>query len=115
MIGPTGIRDEIDPHRELFLAIVIEVPPILLLFLVGNFDSLIWVRLAVVIRGVYILAVVIALKRYDDRSRSTTWMGNRLTLVMRGVVRLVLVPFVVWDASPQGRRSGRRPIALWIE
>jgi hypothetical protein len=71
MNGPTGIQDEIDPHLELFLAIVIEVIPILLLFVVGNFDSLIWVRLAVVIRGVYILAVVIALKGHDDQSRST--------------------------------------------
>ena len=34
------------------------------------------------------------------------------TLVMRRVIWRMIIPLVVWDATPQGRRPGRSPIAL---
>jgi len=54
-----------DTHFELLLAVVVEVVPFLLLFLVRNIDSLLWV-LTIVVRLLYILAVVVALKRHHD-------------------------------------------------
>lgn len=39
-------------------------------------------------------------------------MIDRRTLAMRRVVWRMIIPLVVWDATPQGRRRGRSPIAL---
>jgi hypothetical protein len=65
--GLTWIQDEINPHLELFLAIIIQVPPFLLLFFVGNHFCLVWM-LGAVIRRMYILAVVVTLKRQNDEA-----------------------------------------------
>lgn len=34
------------------------------------------------------------------------------TLVMRRLVRRMVIPTLLWDATPQGRRRGRSPITL---
>jgi hypothetical protein len=65
--GLTWIQDEINPHLELFLAIIIQVPPFLLLFFVSNHFCLVWM-LGAVIRRMYILAVVVTLKRQNDEA-----------------------------------------------
>jgi hypothetical protein len=65
-VGLTGIlvQDEReDLHLELFLAIVIQVIPLLLLFFVGDVDFLV---LAAVIRLTDILSVIVTLKRQND-------------------------------------------------
>jgi len=56
------IQDERDGdlHLELFLAIILQVVPLLLLFLVGNVDLLV---AAAVIRRMDILSVIVTLKR----------------------------------------------------
>ena len=59
------IQDERDLYLKLFLTIFTQVPPFLLLFFMGNYDSLTWVPAAVV-WFMYILAVVVALKRQKD-------------------------------------------------
>jgi nitrate reductase NapE component len=46
------------PHLELFLAIIIKVPPFLLLLLLGDFYFLVWV-LVIIVWLRYILAVVV--------------------------------------------------------
>ena len=61
----TGIQDETDLYLKLLLAMVVQVPPFLLLLFVGNLDGLIRM-LAAVIRRMNILAVVVTLKRQDD-------------------------------------------------
>jgi len=48
---------EKDPHLKLFLAIVIQVIPLLLLFFVGNVDFLV---AAAVIRWMNILSMIVA-------------------------------------------------------
>jgi hypothetical protein len=52
------------PHLKLFLAVVVKVPPRLLLFLLWDLYLLFWV-LVVVTWLTYILAVVISLKDYE--------------------------------------------------
>jgi hypothetical protein len=62
--GLRGIRDEReDLHLELFLAIAVQVIPLLLLFFVGNVDLLV---AAAVIRRLNILSVIVTLKRQKD-------------------------------------------------
>ena len=65
MSGLTGIQDERDLHLKLFLAVVIYVSPFLLLFHVGDLDGLIRM-LAAVIRRVYVLGMVVTLKRQNE-------------------------------------------------
>jgi hypothetical protein len=54
---------ERDLYLELFLAIVVQVIPLLLLFLMGNVNFLV---LAAVFRRMNILSVIVALKRQKD-------------------------------------------------
>jgi uncharacterized membrane protein YkvI len=61
----TGIQDERVLHLKLFLAIIIYVRPFLLLFHVSDLDGLIRM-LAAVIRRMYVLSVVVTLKRQND-------------------------------------------------
>jgi hypothetical protein len=65
-VGLTGILVQYEReglHLELFLAIVIQVIPLLLLFFVGDVDFLV---LAAVIRLTDILSVIVTLKRQND-------------------------------------------------
>ena len=65
MSGLTGIQDERDLYLKLFLAVVIYVSPFLLLFHVGDLDGLIRM-LAAVVRRVYVLGMVVTLKRQNE-------------------------------------------------
>jgi hypothetical protein len=72
MSGLTGLQDERELHLKLFLAIVIYVSPFLLLFHVSDLDGLIRM-LAAVIRRMYVLGVVITLKRQNEEV--DRWQG----------------------------------------